>query len=341
MSKYERLARMLKIITLVKANPNLNRSDLARLCGVDSTRTIQRDINSLSLAEIPIYWSGKGYEIMPDFFLPPMALTLEEAFSLILSARVYAEGEGQFHRSTLESAISKIITTLPKSSKELLESGTTKINVELRKSSDTGDLIGKIYQSIMETKQLRIVYYSYSSNKTSERVVDPYALTFRRRAWYLIGYCHTKQKVLMFRTSRIKSMKWTGESFKPPQNFSVDSYLGKSWQVMTGEETKVIVRFFPEIAPLIKEVEWHPTQQIIDLPDGSILFIATVAGTKEISLWILSYGDKAEVLFPEKLRKEMINTAKKMYRRYKPQNLEETDNQKKANEMILSLMKEG
>ncbi|MGB9597999.1 MAG: helix-turn-helix transcriptional regulator, partial [Candidatus Poribacteria bacterium] len=165
--------------------------------------------------------------------------------------------------------------------------------------------------------------------------------TFRRRAWYLIGYCHTKQKVLMFRTSRIKSMKWTGESFKPPQNFSVDSYLGKSWQVMTGEETKVIVRFFPEIAPLIKEVEWHPTQQIIDLPDGSILFIATVAGTKEISFWILSYGDKAEVLFPDRLRKEMVNTIKKMYHRYKPQNLDETDNQKKANEMILSLMKEG
>ncbi len=341
MSKYERLARMLKIITLVKANPNLNRSDLAKLCEVDSVRTIQRDINSLSLAEIPIYWSGKGYEIMPDFFLPPMALTIEEAFSLILSARVYAEGEGQFHRSTLESAISKIIAILPKSSKELLETGSAKINVERRKISDSGDLIGKIYQSIMETKQLRILYYSYSSNKTSERVVDPYALTFRRRAWYLIGYCHTKQKVLMFRTSRIKSMKYTGESFQHPQNFSVDNYLGKSWQVMTGEETKVIVRFFPEVVPLIKEVEWHPTQQIIDLPDGSILFIVTVAGTKEISLWILSYGDKAEVLFPEKLRVEMLNTIKKMYRRYKPKNLSENDNQKKVNEVILSLIKEG
>jgi len=338
MSKHERLARMLKIITLVKANPNLNRSDLARLCEVDSVRTIQRDINSLALAEIPIYWSGKGYEIMPNFFLPPMALTIEEAFSLVLSAKVYAEGEGQFHRSTLESAISKIIATLPQSAKELLETGSSKISVERRKVSDTGDLIGKIYQAIMESKQLRIVYYSYSSNRVSERIVDPYALTFRRRSWYLIGYCHTKQKVLMFRTSRIKTMKYTGESFKPPQNFSVDNYFGKSWQVMTGEETKVIIRFYPEVAPLIKEVEWHPTQQIIDLPDGSILFIATVAGTKEISLWILSYGDKAEVLFPENLRKEMINTARKMYRRYKPQTPEESDVQKKANEIALSLV---
>jgi predicted DNA-binding transcriptional regulator YafY len=341
MSKYERLARMLKIVTLVKANPNLSRTDLARLCEVDSVRTIQRDINSLSLAEIPIYWNGQGYEIMPNFFLPPMALTIDEAFSVVLSVKTYSEGEGQFHKNTLESAISKILSTLPASAKELLETGTSQISVESRKSSDTGGLIGKIYQAIMEAKQLRINYYSYSSNETSERVIDPYTLTFRRRSWYLIGYCHNKQKVLTFRTSRIRTMKYTGESFKPPQDFSIDDYMGKSWQVMTGVETKVIVRFNSEIAPLIKEVEWHPTQQIIDLPDGSVLFVATVAGTKEISLWILSYGDKAEVLFPEKLRKEMINTARKMYRRYRPENPEESDVQKKANEIALSLVKEA
>ena len=76
MSKYERLARLLKIITLVKANPRLNRNDLARICEVNSVRTIQRDVNSLAIAEVPIYWSGEGYEIMPGFFLPPLALTL-------------------------------------------------------------------------------------------------------------------------------------------------------------------------------------------------------------------------------------------------------------------------
>ena len=260
MSKYERLARMLKIVTLVKANPNLSRTELARLCEVDSVRTIQRDINSLTLAEIPIFWNGQGYEIMPNFFLPPMALTIDEAFSMVLSAKTYSEGEGQFHKSTLESAISKILATLPESAKGLLETGTSKISVESRKASDTGGLIGKIYQAIMETKQLRIVYYSYSSNVISERVVNPYALTFRRRSWYLIGYCHNKQKILMFRVSRINTMKYTGESFKPPQNFSVDNYMGKSWQVMTGEETRVIVKFSSEIAPLIKEVDWHPTQ---------------------------------------------------------------------------------
>lgn len=334
MSKYERLARMLKIITLVKANPRLSRAELARLCEVDSVRTIQRDVNSLALADIPIFWSGEGYEIMPNFFLPPMALSVEEAFSLVLSAKAYSEGEGQFHQSTLESAISKIITTLPERAKELLETGSSKISVESRKVSDTGGLVGKLYQAILDTKQLRITYYSYSSNKVSERVVNPYALTFRRRSWYLIGYCHSRHKVLMFRTSRIKAIKFTGEMFRPPQNFSVDDYMGKSWQVMTGTETKVVVWFNAEIAPLIKEVDWHPTQQIMDLQDGSILFTVTVAGTMEITLWILGYGDKAEVLYPERLRDEMKEVAERLYQRYKTSKATDSEVLNKVNEII-------
>ena len=65
MSKYERLSRLLKIMTFIKAQRNLRRRDLARKCEV-SVRTIQRDIDSLIYAGVPIFWSNGGYEIMPD-----------------------------------------------------------------------------------------------------------------------------------------------------------------------------------------------------------------------------------------------------------------------------------
>lgn len=318
MSKYERLARLLKIITLVKANPRLTRSDLARLCEVNSVRTIQRDINSLAIAEVPIFWSGSGYEIMPDFFLPPMALNAEEALSLVLSARAYSDGEGKFHESSISSAISKIAAALPRSTRELLEVDSERINVESRKATDVGEMISKLYQAILKAKQLRIKYYSYSRDSTSERIVDPYALTFRRRAWYLIAFCHTRNEIRMFRTNRIKALDYTRETFFYPSDFSLADYMGNSWQSMRGkgEKTEVVVKFDAKIAPLIKEVAWHPTQRIEDLPDGSILYTATVPETKEISLWILSYGHEAEVIAPESLREEMTAVAEKMFRRY-------------------------
>ncbi len=319
MSKYERLARLLKIITLVKANPRLTRSDLARLCEVNSVRTIQRDINSLAIAEVPIYWSGDGYEIMPNFFLPPLALSVEEALSLALSTRAYSDGEGQFHENAIESAISKIVAALPNATRELLEIDSDRISVESRKATDVGGLISRLYQAILNTKQLLIRYYSYSRDSISERIVDPYALTFRRRAWYLVAFCYTRSEVRMFRANRVKAMEYTGRIFSYPANFSLADYMGNSWQSMRGkgEETEVVVKFDARIAPLIKEVDWHPTQRIEDLPDGSILYIATVPETKEISLWILSYGHQAEVLAPEGLRKEMMAVAEKMSQRYR------------------------
>ena len=317
MSKYERLARLLKIITLVKANNSLTRSDLARLCEVDSVRTIQRDIKSLAIAEVPIFWSGNGYEIMPNFFLPPLALNMEEALSLVLSASAYSQGEGNFHKDSIESAISKIIATLPETTRGLVEEDSSKISIESRKASDVGGLINKIYQAILNAKQLRITYYSYSRDATSERAVDPYILTFRRRAWYLVAFCHTRKEIRMFRVNRIERLNYTGETFPYPSDFSLEEYMASSWQTMrSGEETEVVVKFDAKIAPLIKEVNWHPSQQIEDLPDKSILYTVTVTGTKEISLWILGYGHQAEVISPESLREEIVAVAEKMCRRY-------------------------
>lgn len=318
-SKYERLARLLKIVTIVKANPRLTRSDLARLCEVNSVRTIQRDINSLAIAGIPIYWSGEGYEIMPGFFLPPVTMNVEEALSLVISARAYSEGEGKFHESTIGSAISKIIATLPKRTRELLETGSDKISVESRKVTDVRGLISQLYQAVLNTKQLRVQYYSYSRNLVSERIIDPYALTFRRRAWYLVGFCHTRNAIRMFRANRIKVMDYTGDTFSYPSNFSLEEYMAKSWQIMRGvqgEEAEVVVRFDAKIAPLIKEVNWHPTQRIQDLPDGSILFTVTVSGTEEIKFWLLRYSYQAEVISPESLREEIAAAAEKMCQRY-------------------------
>jgi len=121
MSKYERMARLLKIMVLIKARKaGLNRKELARLCGV-SIRTIQRDIDTLAYAGIPVFWSDTGYEIMPDFFLPPMNLSLEEAFYLVAAAKAFSEDEGESRRTTIESAISKIIARLPSETRYRLD----------------------------------------------------------------------------------------------------------------------------------------------------------------------------------------------------------------------------
>jgi proteasome accessory factor B len=62
----------------------------------------------------------------------------------------------------------------------------------------------------------------------------------------------------------------------------------------------------------VAEVVWHKTQQTTFLPDGSVEFRVRVSGLREISWWILGYGDQAEVLKPAALRNLVADRAKNM-----------------------------
>ncbi len=120
MSKYERLARMIKIMILIKARKKLKRRDLAEECEV-SVRTIQRDLNSLCCAGVPVLWAEGGYEIMPGFFLPPVNLNLEEALYLAIAAKASCEGKRESCQRKVESALSKIVASLSNEMQEQVE----------------------------------------------------------------------------------------------------------------------------------------------------------------------------------------------------------------------------
>jgi predicted DNA-binding transcriptional regulator YafY len=69
-----------------------------------------------------------------------------------------------------------------------------------------------------------------------------------------------------------------------------------------------VLRFAPRVAARILEATWHPTQTVAIEADGSLLWRATVAGTIEIRLWILSWGDDVEILAPTTLRGDVAAT---------------------------------
>jgi predicted DNA-binding transcriptional regulator YafY len=51
-------------------------------------------------------------------------------------------------------------------------------------------------------------------------------------------------------------------------------------------------------------------------PDGSLLWRATVAGTIEVRLWALQWGDDAVVLAPPSLRDDVAATVARAAARY-------------------------
>ncbi len=90
-----------------------------------------------------------------------------------------------------------------------------------------------------------------------------------------------------------------------PDDFNIDDFMKSSFGVFHGEPVRVRIWFAAGIAEYIREKTWHETQKIETQKDGSIIFEAEVAGTKEIEFWVLKWGAKAKVLAPESLRDEI------------------------------------
>jgi proteasome accessory factor B len=78
----------------------------------------------------------------------------------------------------------------------------------------------------------------------------------------------------------------------------------------------VRLRFAPSVAARVREATWHPTQVVEEAADGSLVWRARVAGTVEIRLWILSWGDEVEVLAPEALREDVASTLRRALGQY-------------------------
>ena len=313
--KYQ-MARIIEVASLIHKEPRQwTRSRLAAHLEVNKA-TIQRDINLLCEMGIEVVPRGKqGYEMVSDFFLPALNLNFEEALALVTAARFYKATEGKQAVEVLNGAIHKITSNLPKRTNETLSQIAPQIEVPHQQVSQVDEIEPhkeQLYDAIRERRKVNMAYNSFSSGKREQHRLSPYAVLFRKHAWYVIGHTERSNQVLTFRINRIHSIFISHLPYTIPEDFSVQKYMEKSWDFRLGPETHVVIEFALRIAPLIREVRWHSTQKIHEKADGGLCFEATVAGWLEVGWWVLSWGDEAEVLEPKELREWVAATAEKM-----------------------------
>ena len=320
MHRTYQMARVIEIASLIHSQPRQwTRPRLAERFEVDKA-TIQRDINLLRKMEIQILPNGKqGYEMISDFFLPELNLDFKEALALITAANFYRAAEGKQAGEVINRAIHKITSVLPKQAHNILNQIAPQIEVphhQMSEIDETHPHKENLYEAIRKRRSVSIDYNSFRSGEKTHHRLAPYAVLFRKHAWYVIGHSETFDQIRTFRINRIDSLKITELGYTIPEHFSVQKHLEKSWDIMDGADTDVVILFAQRIAPLIREMNWHPTQKIKELDNGVLSFEVTVAGWREIGWWVLSWGDEATVVKPKELQRWIVQTVRKMVKLY-------------------------
>jgi len=312
-----RTERLLKMISLLSHRQGMTAEEIAQDFNV-SVRTIYRDISSISDL-VPIYYDD-GYRLLSPPSFPTTTFTPRELMLIRLGVGISALNTSTPFYQDIESALEKIDITMPgfnlREDEIIGERITVKVDMYANYAGKTFTF-STLEKAVRKNLRVVIRYYSLSSGEERVRTIEPYALFFRRHAWYIIGFCNLRKEVRTFRVERIRSLKLTGETFVRPSDFSLEKHLQSAWEIHSGEETEwVKVLFGADLAPLFLEGRRHPTQRVEKYADGRLLFSVKVSGTEEIKRWIMGFGDRAEVLEPEKLRREIAEQAGKMMEMY-------------------------
>ncbi|NLW08097.1 MAG: WYL domain-containing protein [Clostridia bacterium] len=311
-----RTIRINKIIDLLnRTSPygGLTTKELATKCGA-SERQIYRDLRTIEddLRIILEKETGGGQTRyrLADTFLPP--LSPEQALIIFLSLIQQKGSALGGHINDIKDILVTHLFKYKYSPDRLpLEEMQQRIYIVeemLSNPQEVSEHFGKIINALVDNHKIKIYYYVTYRGQYSERVVEPYGLICKRHNWYLVGYCNSSMAVRTFRVDQIESiMALTTEKFTYPQDFSLEEYLGKAWGVTNdGQITKVKLKFSPEVAHRVKNMIYHPSQQIETITaDGSVIICFEVAGIIELQGWIMEWADNVEVLEPESLRQEI------------------------------------
>jgi predicted DNA-binding transcriptional regulator YafY len=236
--------------------------------------------------------------------------------ALTLSRRLIAPLEGTAVHASLQSALTKASAALPPEGLVLVQQLEDTFSVGLgphKRYKRHREVVERVTQAIAEKKRIQMRYDSAARGRVTRREVDPYRLWYASGGLYLIGYCHLRKEPRMFAVERIKSVTPTDFPYQIPLHFDFDAFVEDSLTVMRGPRMIMELEFDKPTAAWVKDRIWHPSQQLKRLPRGRMRMTLTVADSRELVGWILSFGSSVRVVRPERLRGAVMEEAKRIW----------------------------
>lgn len=186
---------------------------LAHLLEV-STRTIYRDIETLSMAGIPIYTTtGKngGIGISDSYKIDKQLLNLKDITSLLIGLNSMNEILPQ---KSLNTVTLKIKGLLDKENKEYVEKRIAQFKIlhTNKEVIQSVKILEYIKSAIQKERLLKIVYKD-KAGKLTKRNIEPYRMLYKGNTWYLQGYCLSKNDFRTFKLNRIVHFEMLDTSF--------------------------------------------------------------------------------------------------------------------------------
>src|SRR6476646_948177 len=234
--KRDRLARMLRVVTVLRGHPEgIRPAEIARRVGV-APRTVYRDLRALEEEGGVAVWSDGGlWGVVSEEFLPPLKLTLDEAMAVVLSARLMVRYADKYDPD-LAAAFEKLEEVLPRPLAEHVEQ-TLDILAQHARDPAFSDRVHRLTRAWADRRVVTLEYEParYAPESAARRaVVRPYLIepSLQTHALYLIGWDETREALRTFKIERIRDVALMPRTFDPPEGGSTEAALRRAWDII-------------------------------------------------------------------------------------------------------------
>ncbi len=259
----QRFDRILGILLFLRSKHSVSAAQLARQFEA-STRTIYRDLETLSALGVPLYAErGRqgGVRLLPGYFLPPLMFTQHEAIALLLGLTLQRSLRATPFPTEREMAEKKLLAALPDTLRSLLtkaeqfvcfektpddifhpEPAQQEPEVVTIRPAEQADLqqsqtVSTFFQAVLDGKLVLMQYASPYRAQESVVLVEPLGLLWDRDRWYLAGrLAERRGLVRLWRADRVVQINPRQSLARVQPAFDVRELLGRTWLASAMEE---------------------------------------------------------------------------------------------------------
>ncbi|MHC1559543.1 helix-turn-helix transcriptional regulator [Actinomycetospora sp. C-140] len=313
--------RLLATLLLLQTHGRLPAPEIARRLEV-STRTVQRDVEALSSAGVPVYCErGRrgGVALLEGYRTDVTGMTDDEVRALVALG---ASADGALGPA-LASASRKLLAALPEARRDDVDRARRRLLVEhqgWRRAPEDLPALPALDAALVADERVRMQYATGDSPRATWRTVDPYGLVSKAGTWYLVAAHRGQPK--MYRVSRVRAVTATGTPARRPDERGLAEVWGELRDRLetAGEEVEVRLLVDPDWAATLRRVHLAqlagPWRSEGVEADGRERLVAPFRSVLAARAALLGYGETVEVLAPAELRAEMADAAARVVAMY-------------------------
>ena len=298
-----KINRLVGILTLLLQKGKTTAPLLAERFEV-SRRTIQRDIEDLCMAGIPVVTTqggDGGISLVEGFQLDSRLLEPEELQSVLTGLKGLGSVSDSHNMNRLIQKLSPGEVNLSRR-EELI------IDLASHYKSSLSEKIDLLRKAITHKHLIAFEYYSPSGKST--RKVEPYVITYKWAGWYTLCFCLDSQDFRLFKLNRLWDLKVLEEHFTPRTLPDEKVYLDQTFK----DEFQVTLLIAPSAEYLLIETYGPGSYQVQE--DGWLKATISYTTPEYILSWILGFGDRVKVLSPQEMVKKHKDAALKILMAY-------------------------